>query len=123
MKPLTQNNLYVCPDFQLMPSEYKTGRNNTLRHTHRICHISNIILTWKSSGLSLRHHVPKQTEYVSTQNIKIWIRIQIKILAKNLKIYIVIEKFLLPPCFQLRTENILELHTENHTNIANYTAL
>jgi len=31
-----------------------------------------------SSGLFLRHHVPEQTECVSVQNIKIWIRIQIK---------------------------------------------
>jgi len=29
MKPLTQNNEYVYHDFQLMLSEYKTGRNYT----------------------------------------------------------------------------------------------
>jgi hypothetical protein len=72
MKPLTQNNLHVCHDFQLMPSEYKTGRNNPLRNTHWICHISNnMLLTQTSSGLSLCHHVPEQSEYVSVQNIKI----------------------------------------------------
>jgi len=72
MKPLTQNNVYVCHDLQLMPSEYKTGRNDTLRNTHWLCRISNnIILTQQSSGLSLRHHVPEQTEYESFLNIKI----------------------------------------------------